>query len=368
MKDLKRQLKRQAKDVLPGAQVKERIRSELAPELTTEAAPVTQGNTLVRRRIAIGSAAALCLAILILLAALLPLLRTPASPSPSLEENKFTQITDADSFYAYGAASLGTLIASAPQSAGIAAVSAREVSAQEETVELINRYLTLVEGLLSDQAIEERAIAADHGYEYGMSVTCPDLLGSANSYTLYYDRIASDRQDADEESYAIEGILLLGGVQYPVMGNYEAESDREETESELYFLVYTDRERNSYLEVRREYETEENETETEYVYSRYENGSCTERTEIEYESEDGEQELQLTIRSGRSLHRLLFEEGTRDNERALLVTGELDGTAVDFYILIRQGSYHYVFSDGSFRDESRYDDDDERERGRTRSF
>ena len=196
-----------------------------------------------------------------------------------------------------------------------------------------------------------------------MKIGYTDLLGNAAHYTLYYNKhflSAEQKEDEKEEEYAIEGVLVAEGRTYPVSGNYETESEEDETEGELFFRAYLDEEKSSYIEVTQEYESEnedgEQEVEREYVYSRYENGKRVERTTVEYESEEGELELKLTIEQENVRDELVFESARRDGETVLLAEGKLSGEDVRFAVYIREGGYHYVFEDGSSSDHDRYDD------------
>lgn len=390
MKDVKKLLSEQASEILPDDKaVKQNIRRELG--IGEEEAVLSYAHGGEKHiRGSKGKIAAICaaaLACILCLCVLLPALfrNRPQIPDNPVG-NKFAQITDADSFYAYGAASVGMLISSgqnaaAPASAAPAASPVRATSASlspaadansravepdEGLIEEINRYLSLVESLLSDGAIEGTGIAGENGYEYGMTVQYTDLLGSPASYTMYYDKefLYGETEDGEsEENYAISGILRVGAAEYPVEGMYKTETEEGESENELYFRAFTDESGSSYIEVRQEYESEEEdgeaEIEQEYVYSVYAGGELTERTTIEYESEDGELELLMRISEGGRTETLAFRDETENGERVLRVSGTIDGSRVQFRVYVREGQYHYVFEDGSTSDFDRFDKDDD---------
>ena len=354
MKKIKKLLSERASEILPDDKaVKQNIRRELGigeREAVLSYAHGGERTAPNRRKNAVIAFCAAATALILALCLLLPLVRnrtkTPVGP---LDGNKFLQITDADSFYAYGAASVGMLISSgqnsAPASAAPAAAPVRATPAStsavspaaepdEGQIEEINRYLSLVESLLSDGAIEGTGIAGENGYEYGMTVQYTDLLGAPASYTMYYDK------------------EFLHG-----------ETEDGESENELYFRAFTDESGTSYIEVRQEYESEtedgDAEIEREYVYSVYDRGELTERTTIEYESEDGELELLMRISKGGKSETLSFRDETEGGERVLRVSGTLDGSRVQFRVYVREGQYHYVFEDGSSSDFDRFDKDDD---------
>lgn len=379
MKDIKKMLKEQAQSVFPDGRVKEDIKRELGIAEEKRALALAHGGEKAAggRRKPIVILAAGLLAAALLCAVLLPvfLRKKPSPPGPSGVGNLFAEITDADSFYAYGAASVGALLTSAaepqaqaaPRALSLSFPAAETASAAEDVrVGTVNRYMALVEGLLSRDSIDTSAVASEYGYEYGMRIGFGSLYGGDALYTLYYDKIFRGGEtdgDEREENYAIAGLLVADGVQYPVEGNYETESEREGSESELYFKAYTDEARTSYIEVEQEYESEkedgETETEQEYVYSVYEKGELVERTTAEYEAEEGELELVLTIEKDGVRERLKFESGTRNGESILLASGTIGGKSIRFTVYIREGTYHYVFEDGSYSDQGRHDRDDD---------
>ena len=367
MKDIRKMLKAQAKDVLPDEKLRESIKQELGYGAAEEAPVLARADggseqTKEKRKVMIPLVA--IAVILLVLAIVLPLALPGSSPTVLPGGNKFADITNADSFYAYGAASVGSLLASESDASPVRAM--KDGAAREEKhIETVNRYMALVEGLLSEDAIETTAVEGNEEYRYGMKIGYTDLLGNAAHYTLYYNKhfLNADQKEDDEkeEEYAIEGVLVAEGRTYPVSGNYETESEEDETEGELFFRAYLDEAKSAYIEVTQEYESEnedgEQEVEREYVYSRYENGKRVERTTVEYESEEGELELKLTIEQENVRDELVFESAHRDGETVLLAEGKLSGEDVRFIVYIREGGYHYVFDDGSSSDHDRYDDD-----------
>ena len=374
MKDIKKILSEQSSDVLPDNSVKEKIKHELGYDRQTQyVASYAGGGEAAangKNNRTIITAAIIIAVITVFLCVFLPVfLKNDSVPVGTID--KFAQITDAESFYAYGAASVGSIITSADayaiSSDEVGLMSARSAADNEEQIAVINRYMSLVEGLIGSGKIAEQQINATYGYQFGMSVSFTDLLGETTSYRLYYNKIFQNGEtdgDETEENYSIEGILMIGDSSYPVEGNYQTESESDEQENELYFTAYINREAQSFIRVSQEYESEtedgSNETEKQYVYSIYNNGKLTERTSIDYETEDGELELQLTIRKNGKSETLVFSGETTNGEQVISVRGNIDGQSVRFRIYVKQGEYHYVFDDGSSSDQSRpshYDDD-----------
>lgn len=378
MKNIKKMLAQHKSEILPDDKIKDNIKRELGMQQTEQSLSYAHGGEKTvdnRRKNGLIVLCAAMLAFAILLGALIPTLMNPGS-SPLLPsfENKFENITDANSFYAYGVASVGTLLASAnAQSRGTGATTvsedpiARSQSLTEEQLATINRYMTLVESLLSDGKIENSEIGGDMGYECGMSVKYTDLCGGDVSYRMFYNKTFLDGEvDGDEKknNYSIDGILLIDGNRYGVEGVYKTEAEDDEFESELYFKAYTNAEKTSYIEVEREIENESGkdaETEQKYVYSAYEGGKLVERTVIEYETEKDEIELKLSIARDGKKETLIFNEEVESGERVLSVRGDVGGNNVNFRVYIRQNNYHYVFEDGTSSDLERDEDDEDDE-------
>ena len=389
-KDVKKLLAEHRADILPDERVKEKVKRDLGLSSVKESRlSYAQGgeHALTDGKKVMIAVIAVLLVAAIFLGVFLPLwLKGGGTPvTPGGGSDPFGNITSADRFYAYGAASVGSILASASEGGAAAAAvaagealipAASEVSrlasaAEEEQVATLNKYLSLVESLLSDGGISGEAIAPAGKYEFGMRVTSTDLTGGTSGYVLYYDKhfISGETEDGEtEENYSIEGVLVTEFDTYEVTGNYQTETESEdgehESESELFFRAFTSEDRRSYIEVRQETETESEdgveETETEYVYTVVENGRRVERMTVEYETEQDETELNMTIENyveGRS-ETLVFEDETEDGVRVIAVSGTLDGTPVAFRIYVRDGHYDYVFADGTVSGD-RYDDDDD---------
>lgn len=376
MKDIKKLLRQQAPQVLPDSSVKENIKARLGIEDPGErTAAIAGGGTAAvggRRNIILAICAAL-LAVAIILAVAIPLSARPGLPAidggmAGDAGDKFDDITGSDAFYAYGAASVGAVLSSAESggaesTVAAAYVASNRLSVTQEQLDTVNRYLALVESLLGDGAITSAPIEPEEGYQFGMTVGYSDLLGNSVGYTMYYNKNFVDGEYDDgesEENYSIEGVLIVEGASYPVEGTYEVEQE-EESESELSFTAYTSADRRSYIAVTRESESEddgrESKREHEYVYTVCENGRDAEKMKVKYESEEGELELEMEIERGDVKERLKFKDETEDGERVIEVEGDIDGERVAFKIYVREGQYHYVFSDGSSSDHDRYDSD-----------
>lgn len=385
--DVKKLLAEHRDEILPDARVKEKVRRDLGLSSVTESrmAYARGGEHALTdgRKVAVALIAVLLVAAIFLCIFLPIWLQRGGAPTPGGDIGVFG---DADSFYAYGAASVGAILSSGEGSASSsphavtadAAVAAAEVypvaaaDADAAQVEILNKYLSLVESLLGGSGITGESIAPAEGYEFGMRVTRVDLLGGHDSYELYYKKISLGSEtdgDETEENYSITGVLVTDGGTYRVRGTYQTESEEDERESELSFRAYTGDGADSYIEFRQSQESEHDdgdpETEVEYVYTVVTDGVRHERTVVEYEGETDETELSMVIDrydadgSRISREQLFFEDETEDGARVIVVRGTLDGEAVAFRIYVRGDGYDYVFSDGTHIPGDRYDDDDD---------
>ncbi len=383
-KDIKKMLAQNSRQILPDESVKESIKSRLGYGGEQQVKAVAGGGTeksgLSRRTIITICAAAL--AIIIAACIILPALFGRQTTMPPLAdgENKFEEITDAQSFYAYGAASLGSIL-STPESGGASAVASVFASGSgasaassltangngaTERLGEINKYMALIESLLSDGAIESAVESDKGGYDCAMTITSTDILGNSVSYVMYYNRTFTGGEtdgNESEENYSIEGVLAAGDKSYPVEGVYstqsESESGESEQESELELTAFTSTDRRSYIEVKQEHEAEteygENELETEYVYRVYEDGELVSTTVIQYENEDGELEIAMSAERDGQRDELKFSASANDN--AIYARGTICGEKVSFTVHVSEGSYRYEFSDGRNENFGRFDED-----------
>lgn len=362
MKDIKKLLKEEAGSILPDEKVKEDVRRDLGiereiSELEYAYADTANGGAAgkSRRR---NTVVALVLAGVALILCLI-LVFIPLFKKISNTADKFTPIGTVSDFYAYGAASVGAIIGE--QSAGSAGAQSLGFtlplssgnglggSLTDEQMQTVNRYMALVEELLSDGSIEQTPLTDTRGYAYAVKVYYSDMLGGKVSYELYYDRVylnGETEEGETESEYSITGILVVDGAEYPVQGGMETETEAGESESELTFVAYTGT--DSYIRVEQELETEGDEREQKYVYTVARGGQTLERTTVEYESEKGETELKMTVeRSDGTKDELVFEDESEKGVRVVRVQARMNGEEVSFRIYIEKNTYRYEFENGS---------------------
>ena len=159
--------------------------------------------------------------------------------------------------------------------------------------------MALVESLLSDGGFNVTTGASDiDGYQVKSVVSYRDMHGNTLGYTMYYnERLIQDYDDDDddrdevEEEYRIEGIMIIDGEEYRILGERSYESEPGESENETEFTVYLSQTRRMVVE--QSVENEDGEHEREFNYIIYEGRNVIERSTFEYESDRGETEIEM---------------------------------------------------------------------------
>ena len=299
------------------------------------------------------------------------------------------------SSYGFSAATAGSILSamqggSAQQLAVAKGYSfARSEVTDEATIESLNNYMFLVEGLLGDGAFGLTTEASDRAeYAVKATVSYRDIEGNPLSYILYYneterggyygdarsvlntsadlddrydddwddrydddryddDRYDDDRYDDDwddryddERVYDIDGVMLVDGAEYPIYGRTEAETEWDESESETQFAVQMSDTRT--MVVTQEQESEWDEREEEYTYTIRENGRVVERCSFSFEQEEGETEIELLLTKDGQTQTFYFEQegrrgiriyvGSRQGGTAYTVRVETDEAGNSYYV------------------------------------
>ena len=294
------------------------------------------------------------------------------------------------SSYGFSAATAGSILSamqggSAQQPAVAKGYSfARSEVTDEATIESLNDYMFLVEGLLGDGAFGMTTEASDRAeYAVKATVSYRDIEGNTLSYILYYneterggyygdarsvlntsadwddrydddrydddwdDRYDDDRYDDDwddryddERVYDIDGVMLVDGAEYPIYGRTEAETEWDESESETQFVVQMSDTRT--MVVTQEQENEGDEREEEYAYTIRESGRVVERCSFSFEQEEGETEIELLLTKDGQTQTFYFEQegrrgiriyvGSRQGGTAYTVRVETDEAGNSYYV------------------------------------
>ena len=215
----------------------------------------------------------------------------------------------------------------------------------------LDGYLTLVGSLLSDGGFGMISQTSDRAeYSEKMIVSCKDISGNDVSYIMYYNQLLTDREEDEdevEETYSIEGVMLVDGAEYPIRGERESEVEDGESEAETSFRVTLGEGR--YMLVEQSFETDEDgEQEQEYSYKIYENGKLTARSSFEYEVEDGKTEVKMTSFADGQSQVFYFEKDTVDG-RDIIRLRVGAGKDAERYIIValkdENGNVFYEYLD-----------------------
>lgn len=372
MKDVEKLLKESSADVLPGDEVKERVRAELGLGAQTERrTAAAHGGTFAlgkNTKIALIAAA---LVVILTMCVVLPIVldggSSPVPPAPPI-----LMSTQGD-FYAYSALAAGSVLAEMNPSGALAlALPSPEVQAAIR--DSAEEYLRLVDGLLSGGEISHTSAEVPQKYAqyaYAMTVSGTGLGGSTLTYTLYYnENLSSEEIDGEEteREYDIEGVLSTPNGDYAVRGGRESESeydkDESEEEEELWFNAYIGE--SSYIRVEQESEREsedgEEELERSHLISLIENGKVVESTTVDLEQEDGETEVELIVKRDGAVDKLQFTRETRGGKDILYARAQFAAGDASFRVYVEDGGYRFEFVDGDEDDNFDDDDDDDDDR------
>lgn len=368
MKDVEKLLKESSAEVLPGDEVKERVRAELGLDAQTERrAAAAHGGTFAfgkNTKIALIAAA---LVVILTMCVVLPIVLDGGGSSPVPPAPPILMSTQGD-FYAYSALAAGSVLAEM-NSSGALALALPSSEVQAAIRDSAEEYLRLVDGLLSGGEISHTSAEVPQKYAqyaYAMTVSGTGLGGNALTYTLYYNENLSSEEIDDEETereYDIEGVLSTPSGDYAVRGGRESESeydkDESEEEEELWFNAYIGD--NSYIRVEQESEREsedgEEELERSHLISLIENGKVVESTTVDLEQEDGETEVELTVKRDGAVDKLQFTRETRGGKDILYARAQFSAGDASFRVYVEDGGYRFEFFDDDEDDD--FDDDDD---------
>ncbi len=254
---------------------------------------------------------------------------------------KFQNFDTAEEVYAFSAASAGMIISAMDENASALAADKYSVTENDgaaanyvysketdrtattvsENFNELDKYMILVESLLSDQNFGIKISPSDReGYREKSVVSYKDLNGNPVSYEMFYNKIPV-RTEIDgsetEETYSISGVMIIDGTEYSISGERRDENEHGESESETEFTVTLSE--SAFIKVEQNMEQEDDETEQEYSYSIFENGKLTERSAFSYETERRETELKMVSINGGEKHTLYFEKEKRGNDEFIRI-------------------------------------------------
>lgn len=172
----------------------------------------------------------------------------------------------------------------------------------------IKNNIVMFEKLVSSNIKEKIEVNEDktsYNYEYVMTVTVDDDVVAQ----MYYNQSAlkteteTDEDDGVTEekvSCKLEGLIVYGEgenkKEYAIYGEKELETEGDESEFSIEFRTYKDEQ--NYVQFSYSTAREENENETSYEFEIYKNGARVQKTEFEFEHENGRTEISLTLVHG----------------------------------------------------------------------
>lgn len=213
----------------------------------------------------------------------------------------------------------------------------------------LDGYMGLVDSFLNGSGYSVEVKNSDRAeYDEMMKISYSGLNGSTK-YEMHYNKMLipdfddDDRwEDEEEEEYALEGVLVIDGMEYPVQGVREIERERGEYESETEFRVTLENGRSVWVEQSESYEKDEHELE--YSYLIRENSRVVERSSFSFEEERGETELEMITEKNGKRESFSFEkESYRGREYIFLRVGS--GRETKSYLVVSDGNGGYTYEE-----------------------
>lgn len=362
MKNIKKLLSQQRNEILPGNAMKDIIKQKIRLEQKQTSLVYAhngqqKGDNALKTKLLVCS---IVLILVLLVGIFIPILLNKNFDNNKRQiYNKFAQVTNAETFFAYSAASVGNLLSS-PYTAANCSVMATSMSVGTRVLtkesdlnsaqtEIIDRYMPLVINLLSTSNIESNIAEGDINYKFVMNIHYTNLNGEVVIFKMLFNKLLlgeENEEDEVEQNYAIDGILLKGNEKYHVEGLHKVEKENGESESEMFFKAFLNSEKTSFIEVQQNFEIEnedgENEIEQKFIYSLYNNGKVVEKNTIKYESEDNELSLRMHIITERGTNILLFNYERIKNKNVLHVVGNIGDESINYYIYFHEDGYQYI--------------------------
>ena len=363
MKNIKKLLSQQSKEILPDNAIKDIIKQKIIlKQKQTSLVYAHNGqqkvNNVFKTKL---FACSMAIILLLIVGIFIPiLLNKNADTNKSQIYNKFAQVNNAETFFAYSAASVGDLLSSPYTEANCSVIpnsmsvrtrvaQTKESDLYSAQTEIIDRYMPLVINLLSTSNIESNIAEGDINYKFVMNIHYTNLNGEVVIFKMLFNKLLlgeENEEDEVEQNYAIDGILLKGNEKYHVEGLHKVEKENGESESEMFFKAFLNSEKTSFIEVQQNFEIEnedgENEIEQKFIYSLYNNGKVVEKNTIKYESEDNELSLRMHIITERGTNILLFNYERIKNKNVLHVVGNIGDESINYYIYFKQDGYQYT--------------------------
>ncbi len=263
--------------------------------------------------------------------------------------------------YAFSAVSAGGIISAMNnQVAGGKSVAAFSQVTEDETIDMLNGYMSVVEGLLVDGGYSMKEEASDR-VEYAImaQVSYTDMTGEKMGYKMYYNEVdvneRVDKEDFEieiETKAKLEGVIVIDGVDYPIEGNTKSEVEDDENEVETTFKVVLGE--NDYLLINSEVSLERNESEQSYSYMLYKDGKMAVKSIFEMEQESDETEIEFRHTENGVTQVFYFEKEREWGKEFITIHAGQKGEVGKYKVFVIENqdgtfSYEYQSKDGNVK-------------------
>ena len=278
--------------------------------------------------------------------------------------------TSAQDVYATSALSGASyLSASGASSVGKASAAVNSASIEinapafnfEGVAPKIKDGLELVDSLLAGNVSEKIEINTEKdgefaAYTYLMTVTVDGKEVARMYFNETSTKTETEKDDDDyesktETSTTLEGVIVKGDKKFEVVGKKELEVEGDEKEFSVEFRTKADE--DNYVEFSYESEKDENSLETSYTVKIVRNGKVLQETELEYETENGKTEVELSFKAFKGIKFKISKDDVNANVfRLSYIIGESS-----FNVTVTKTETGYNFTiDGNHQFELPYSD------------
>jgi len=201
-----------------------------------------------------------------------------------------------------------------PTRSSIVRLGANNNEVTEAQIEQINNYLLIMEQMLAeDKPLTITNEESDReGFENKMVIVTKDIAKNQIQYTMYYNEIAINEEEAEENIDEVEssltGIMIINDTEYEVFG----EKKQEEDELEIQFTAKIDN--HNWVKVKQEIQKEE----TEFKYTISNNGHIS-MSKIQLEKTNNKTSIKLTFINNGLENKYMFKEEVEEDMRIIKI-------------------------------------------------
>lgn len=257
----------------------------------------------------------------------------------------------------------GVSLLSSTQSQNVEKVADNDVplsrpdSITESDIIRVKQYLEMYKGMLlggnytPDISKPNESDGEYKDYGTKISVTLPSLNGGEDVFVIYYNETAvktviKDDNETEVET-TLEGVVIYNNTVYPIEGHKEVETEDGETETEVTFKAYRNENKSSYIMIEQEIESDE----VEYVYTLFEDGKMMQKTKVEFENdeEENEQEIKISFmdKASTELKHTSFQlERAKVGQNTFNVKYKADSRTEKFSVEIVENEYVLTYRNG----------------------